>query len=91
MKTKASLDTRANKGNIQIDSKPFLAKPYLDFIQNINEKKNTLDDSIITKKSNKSGEIINIGKDKLFELPQYPVKDGKIKSSKVSLLSGSKS
>lgn len=67
---------RSSQASLHIDNKPFLAKPYVEFINNLpRERKNTiLEDSVISKRSGKLKEGYNINQDKLFELPSFPAK-----------------
>ena len=85
-----STDHRSSQSNLHFDSSNFVAKPYLEFINNLkNDKKQTIDDSKVSQKSckSKSKEHISLQHEKLFELPQFPPKEQKLKKSKVSLSS----
>jgi hypothetical protein len=59
---------KSSQTSLHIDSKPFLAKPYLEFIHSLNsDRKNVvLDDSSVSKRSARPKEGFSLNKDKLF-------------------------
>ena len=80
-----SLERKTSRTNLQIDSKPFMAKPYLQFLHSLRtDRKTTLDESKMSRKSNKSPDLVQLDQERLFMLPQFN-KQNKLKRSNVSL------
>ena len=50
-KRMGSFDQKSSQTDLHIDSKNFVAKPYLEFISNLKSDKKTIDDSKVSQKS----------------------------------------